>query len=43
MDGPNLEIQKLMMSPRRNRKRLSDYFADRRGMRKETLSVLELK
>ena len=43
MDGPNLEIQKLMEGPRKNRLRLSQYFADRPQMRKETSDIAHLK
>ena len=43
MNGPNTEIQALMASPRRNARRLAQYFGDRKGMRAETLAVLDLK
>lgn len=43
MDGPPLHIQRLMMSPRRNRDELKRYFRDYPGMRPETLAVLDLK
>jgi len=42
MNGPNTEIQALMASPRRNARRLALYFGDRKGMRAETLAVLDL-
>jgi len=43
MDGPPLHIQRLMMSPRRNREELVKYFAANPGMRPETAAVLNLK
>ena len=42
MDGPNLEIQRLMERPRENRQRLKQYFADRKNMRPETTAILNL-
>lgn len=42
MDGPNLEIQRLMERPRANREALRRYFADRKNMRPETLAILDL-
>lgn len=42
MDGPCLEIQRLMERPRLNRERLQAYFKDRSGMRAETKAVAYL-
>ena len=42
MDGPNLEIQRLMERPRANRERLRSYFKDRKNMRTETSAITEL-
>ena len=43
MNGPSLEIQKLMMSPRANAKQLTEYFNNRPQMRKETAAIANLK
>lgn len=43
MNGPSLEIQRLMEQPRKNRAHLKAYFKDRQNMRPETLAILDLK
>ena len=43
MNGPNLEIQRLMERPRANAARLKKYFDDRKDMRPETLKAALLK
>lgn len=43
MDGPNMEIQRLMEQPRRNAGRLRKYFKDRPNMRPETVAVAYLR
>lgn len=43
MDGPSLEIQRLMQRPRFNAERLRAYFKDRKGMRPETVATAYLQ
>jgi len=43
MNGPSIEVQRLMERPRANRDRLKSYFGDRSGIRPETLAILNIK
>lgn len=43
MDGPSIEVQRLMERPRANHDRLKSYFGDRHNIRRETLAILDLK
>ena len=43
MNGPSIEVQRMMERPRANRDRLRSYFGDRANIRRETLAILDLK